>query len=223
MICGLLKNTIQKSLYNYVVAAIPNKGDEYGKRALEKWIRKYNGSDFYVLKVDVKKFFDSIDRDILFKKLSKLIKDNRFLEIIRRVLWYDNNPQGVGIPIGFYTSQWFSNFYLKDFDHFIMQELKPEHEIRYMDDVVILDKDKNKLHDIREKIQKYLIRISLELKSNYQVFKFEDLNSNDRAIDFMGFVFHRNRTTLRKSTLKRARRKDFKLDRKKKINWYEAC
>ena len=104
-----------------------------------------------------------------------------------------------GLPIGFYTSQWFSNFYLMDFDHFVKEKLKARHYIRYMDDIVILSSNKKKLHKMKEEIINYLDQeLNLKLKNNYQVFRFDYVKNKKhygRDIDFMGFRFFRNKTT----------------------------
>lgn len=216
----------KKSMYEFCVASFPKRGGSYGKKFMEKWIKSYHGKKLYVLKLDIHHFFDSIDRRILFEKLSVRIKDERFKEILRKIIWYDGNENNIGIPIGFYTSQWFANFYLKDFDYFIKQQLKIPHYMRYMDDMILLCPNKRKLRKAFCEIVEYLKTLSLEINGNYQIFRFSYLDKSGkekgRAIDFMGYVFHVNRVTIRKKTLCRARRKANKISKHKKHNWYEA-
>ncbi|MCB5607984.1 RNA-directed DNA polymerase, partial [[Ruminococcus] gnavus] len=77
-------------------------------------------------------------------------------------------------PLGYFTSQWFGNFYLKALDHYIKEELRAEHYMRYMDDMVILGKSKKKLHKIHAAIETYLNdNLDLEIKGDWQVFRFE--------------------------------------------------
>ena len=227
LVCQELQSMFMQGMYEFCVASVPNRGASYGKRFMEKWIRSYHGKKVYVLKLDIHHFFDSIDRNILFNKLSARIKDDRFLDVVRKILWYDGNDNNIGIPIGFYTSQWFSNFFLQDFDYFIKQELLIPHYMRYADDMVLMCPNKRKLHKAFDAIQKYLANIGLELNNNYQLFRFSYIDKNGkekgRAIDFMGYVFHCNRTTMRKRTLCRARRKANKIAKSKEHNWYEAC
>lgn len=79
-----------------------------------------------------------------------------------------------GVPLGYFTSQWFGNFYLKALDHYIKEELHAEHYMRYMDDMVILGKSKKKLHKIHAAIETYLNdNLDLEIKGDWQVFRFE--------------------------------------------------
>lgn len=133
-----------------------------------------------------------------------------------------------GVPLGYFTSQWFGNFYLKKLDHYIKQELGAVHYMRYMDDMVILGKSKKKLHAAQKAIEEYLQKeLKLELKSDWQVFRFEYVAKDGtvcgRMLDFMGFQFHRDRITMRKSTIQRARAKAFRIKAKDKITWYDAA
>lgn len=133
-----------------------------------------------------------------------------------------------GVPLGYFTSQWFGNFYLKVLDHYIKEVLHAEHYMRYMDDMVILGKSKKKLHSIRREIQQYLCdELHLELKGDWQVFRFEyvtkDGEVKGRMLDFMGFQFHHDRTTIRKSNIESARRKANHISKQEKISWYNAA
>lgn len=225
LVCQELEPMFKRGMYEFCVASVPNRGDSYGRKYMKKWVRKHK--KLYVLKLDIHHFFDSIDRKVLFDKLSERINDKRFLTIIRKILWYDGNENGSGIPIGFYTSQWFANFYLQDFDYFIKQELHALHYMRYMDDIVILDGNKRKLWKIYYEVKSYLEnQLYLELNNNWQLFRFSypDKSGKERgrAIDFMGYVFHYNRTTLRKRTLHRVMRKANKIAKKGKPSWYES-
>jgi|GEM_PF-6728613 len=144
-----------------------------------------------------------------------------------------------GVPLGYFTSQWFGNFYLKALDHYIKEELHAEHYMRYMDDMVILGKSKKKLHKIHAAIETYLNdNLDLEIKGDWQVFRFEypvfDKGGNPvldkdgkqvtkgRMLDFMGFQFHHDRTTIRKSNIEAARRKANHISKQDKISWYNA-
>lgn len=132
-----------------------------------------------------------------------------------------------GVPLGYYTSQWFGNFFLKEFDHYVKEELKATDYMRYMDDMVILGRNKKKLHKIKKAIQIYLHeKLDLELKGDWQLFRFEYIDRNGavkgRMLDFMGFQFHYNRTTIRKSTLESARRKAYHIAKSETISWYNA-
>lgn len=227
LVCNQLESFFMKGMYDFCVASVPDRGGLYGKKYLEKWIKRYDDKPLWVLKMDIHHFFDSIDRRILYDKLSSHIKDERFNRLLTRILWYDSNDINVGIPIGFYTSQWFANYYLQDFDYFIKQKLKVPHYMRYMDDIVLIGNRKSVLKNAIPQIINYLNNIGLELNPNYQLFKFSYFDKyttkeKGRPIDFMGYVFHRNRTCLRKHTLCRARRKANKVNKHSDLHWYEC-
>ena len=229
LVCQELEQMFMRGMYDFCVASVPHRGDSYGKKYMKKWIKRAHGRKMYVLKLDIHHFFDTIDRNILFEKLSSRIHDVRFVEIMRKIIWYDNDPNGKGIPIGFYTSQWFANFYLQDFDYFVKQCVHAKYYMRYMDDIVILDANKRKLWRIYHEISAYLSdKLRLDLNDNRQLFRFSYFDrrtrkEKGRAIDFMGYVFHYNRTCMRKNTLRRTRRKANKIATHRRPTWFESA
>lgn len=221
MVVKQLQPIIMHGLYEYSCGSIPGRGVHYAKGRIEKWVNRYGRKRFYVSQNDVRHFFENVDRNILCAMLEKKIRDKKFLRLLNRIIFYDDADKG--LPLGFYTSQWFANFYLKDFDHFVKQTLMAEHYIRYMDDMVILGKNKRKLHKMRAEMARYLKdELKLELKDNWQVFRFvNDDETSGRPLDFLGFKFYRGHTTIRKSILKRIRRKAYRINQKG-ASWYTA-
>lgn len=158
------------------------------KRAL-----KDKESTKYCLKLDIKKFYPSIDHDILKTLLKRKLKDPDLLNLLFEII--DSAP---GLPIGNYLSQYFANFYLTYFDHFVKEELKVKYYFRYADDLVLLSSDKDQLHKWLKEISHYLkVNLNLEVKHNYQVFPVES-----RGIDFLGYVFYHTHIRLRKTIKK---------------------
>lgn len=204
MIVNILKPIFLKGMYEHSYGSIPDRGPHLAKKRMEKWIRQ---DEFdYVLKMDVRKYFESIPHYILKAKLKRIIKDKKFYNILCTVI--DSTDKG--IPIGFYTSQWFANWYLTELDHYIKEYLHVKRYVRYMDDIVIWGHDKKTLHNIKKNIESYLkCDLGLELKHNWQIF-----NINYRAIDFMGFRFYKNRTTLRKTIFLKVCRKARNINKK---------
>lgn len=113
---------------------------------------KYANS--FVWRADVKKFFDSVNQDILLKCIERRITDQQALQIIREII--SSYSFGIGIPIGNLTSQIFSNIYLNEFDRFITHTLKPKAYLRYGDDFVIFENNKDSLEKIRTQAVSFL-------------------------------------------------------------------
>lgn len=147
----------------------------------------------YCLKIDVKKFYPSVDHAILKTTIRKKIKDPALLSIMDNII--ESAP---GIPIGNYLSQYFGNLYLSDFDHWIKEQKSVKHYFRYVDDIIILSSAKEPLHLLLSEIKTYLIdNLKIEVKGNYQIFPVAS-----RGIDFLGYVFYHSHVMLRKSIKK---------------------
>ena len=208
-----LEPVIMRGMYEYNCGSVPGRGTSYGQKTLRKWLDKdYKGTK-YCLKMDVSKFYPSVDNDKLKQKFRTKIKDLDCLWLIDTII-----DSAQGLPIGNYTSQWFANFYLETLDHWIKEHLGVKYYIRYVDDLVLLGPNKKKLHKVREIIADYLEVIGLEMKSNWQVFKV-----NSRAIDFLGFRFFRNKTILRKRNALRIQRRFKKIHKKSRLSYKDAC
>lgn len=165
-----------------------------GIHALAQQLRKDLDADpqgtLYCLKMDIKKFYPSINHAVLKRILKKKIKDKKLLKLLGEVI-----DSADGVPIGNYLSQFFANLYMAYFDHWVKEELKVKYYYRYADDIVILSDNKNQLRSWLVAIKLYLTHeLQLKLKDNYQIFPV-----NSRGIDFVGYVFYHTHTKLRKS------------------------
>lgn len=148
----------------------------------------------YCLKIDIKKFYPSIDHAILKAIIQRKIKDNELLSLLFEII--DSAP---GIPIGNYLSQYFANLYLAYFDHWLKEEKKVKYYYRYADDIVVLSDQKSNLHTLFFEIEQYLSeKLKLSVKQNHQIFPVDA-----RSIDFVGYRFYHTHILLRKSIKKR--------------------
>lgn len=207
MVVNILKPIFMKPMYEHSYGSIPNRGGTLGMKVMKKWLTKDIRNTKYCLKMDIKKYFDSVPHEVVIRKLEKQIRDKRFLDILKEII----NVNSKGLPLGFYTSQWLANWYLTELDHYIKESLSASYYMRYMDDMVIFGSNKRKLHKMRISIKEYLGNIlGLSLKENWQVFPLKS-----RFLDFMGFRFYRNKVTLRKSILIKACRKARRIAKKK--------
>lgn len=164
------------------------------KRGIHALLRKLKddlkdtGGTQYCLKLDIKKFYPSVDHDVLKRLLRRKFKDPDLLWLLDEII--DSAP---GLPIGNYLSQYLSNFYLSYFDHWLKEQRKVKYYYRYADDIVILDSEKSRLHMLLSDIKAYLQDLKLEVKHNHQVFPV-----SCRGIDFVGYVFYHSHVRLRK-------------------------
>lgn len=177
-------------------SSIKGRGIHSAATKLKKALR--NDKNEFCLKLDIKKFYPSIDNDILKQLLRKKFKDSRLLNLLDEII-----DSTTGVPIGNYLSQFLANYYLSEFDHWIKEVKKIKEYYRYADDIVILADNKEDLHSLLVEIKEYLyVNLKLHVKGNYQVFPV-----SKRGIDFLGYVFYPGYTLLRKSIKKRFAKK----------------
>lgn len=174
-------------------SSLKNRGVHDGVRRVHKALAIDHDGTKYCLKMDVKKFYPSINHVVLQRIIRNKIKDPDLLWILDEVI--KSNPDGV--PIGNYLSQYFGNLYLTGLDHWIKETLRCKHYFRYCDDLVILHEDKEFLHKARVEIEEKLKELKLTLKSNWQVFPVDV-----RGVDFLGYRFYKTHTLLRKRVAK---------------------
>lgn len=174
-------------------SCIRGKGIHAAARNLRTALKDLSGTR-YCLKLDIKKFYPSIDHSILKALLRRKIKDNDLLNLMDGII-----DSADGLPIGNYLSQYFANFYLSYFDHWIKEDKAVKYYFRYADDLVILSGDKAYLHALLADIRDYLlVNLNLMVKDNYQVFPVPA-----RSIDFLGYRFYHTHVLLRKSIKKK--------------------
>ena len=233
MIVNVMKPIIMRPMYEHSYGSVPGRGSTSGrnaktrggKEAVEKFIRNHPKDCKYCLKMDVHKFFESVPHDKLKAMFARIIHDEKFLNILNTLA--DANGTDCGMPIGFYTSQWFANFYLTGLDHYIKNELGAVGYFRYMDDMVVFGSNKRRLHEMRRLVDQYLRdELGLEMNPKWQVFLFhyvrKDGKEVGRDLDFMGFRFYRNRTILRKTLMLRATRKAKRIAKKQGKTVYDC-
>ena len=157
---------------------------------LKRALARDKEGTMYCLKLDIKKFYPSIDHRLLKQVIRRKIKDKQLLKLLYEII--DSSD---GIPIGNYLSQFFANLFLSYFDHWLKEECKVKYYFRYADDIVILSDSKEFLRHLFFAIRFYLEEfLHLEIKPNYQIFPVDS-----RGIDFVGYKFFHTHILLRKS------------------------
>lgn len=168
----------------------------------------------YCLKMDIRKYYPSVDHEVLKSIIRKKIKDDRLLKLLDGII--DSAP---GIPIGNYLSQFFANLYLSYFDHWLKEEKRVRYYFRYADDMIVMDSDKKVLHSLLVEIRGYLSEeLKLDVKDNWQIFPI-----GPRGIDFVGYVFYHDHIRMRKSIKKNFCRRASKLNKKEMTDKEYKC
>lgn len=212
LIIRRLMPLLKPRFYKYSMGSVPGRGPLMAVRTIKRWRDEYQGKRFYVAELDIRKFYQSIPRDKLKESLRRLIRDQKFLRLVDKVIDGALTP---GLPMGFYTSPWLSNWYLTPLDNHINQILKGkygiDHYLRYADNLFLMGRNKRKVHKAVEDIERELTKLGLQLNQSKQVFLFEEISRktgqpHGRAINCLGYVVHRDRVTLRKALLKKIRR-----------------
>ena len=171
-----------------------NKGNAKALSRAQEFCRKNQ----WYLKLDIRKYFDSIDHEIALCLLERRFADKDLLHLFREIICSYNQESGKGIPVGNLFSQYLANHYLGCFDHWIKEDRKIRHYLRYMDDFILFSNDKdalkNELHHIVEFLQ---TRLTLGLKPNIQ------LNKTLRGVPFLGQRLFPTHTRLLSEGIKR--------------------
>lgn len=192
-IMNVLEPIFRASFTNDTYSCIKGKGIHAASTNLKKSLQDIENTK-YCLKLDIVKFYPNVDHNILKQLLRRKFKDHELLWLLDEII-----DSAAGLPIGNYLSQYFANFYLTYFDHWIKETMQVKHYFRYADDLVFLSGNKAELHSLLASIKQYLNdNLKLDLKPNYQIFPVAS-----RGIDFVGYVHFHTHTLLRKSIKKR--------------------
>ena len=162
----------------------------------------------YALKADIKKYFDNVNQEILLNIIKRKVKDERVNSLVKKILDnFESKSHGIGMPLGNLTSQFFANVYLNELDQYVKHDLKAGYYLRYVDDFVILHRDKTLLDYYKNEINSFLMK-NLKLELHPEKSKILRIYG---GIPLLGFrVFYHHRILRRKATRRiRARIKEW--------------
>jgi retron-type reverse transcriptase len=202
-ICNIIEPSIDKHFIHDNYANRKGKGTLKAVERFNLLKRKASRNQTrtcYVLKADVKHYFETVDHQILLDILRRTITDEQILTLIATIIAnYKTDRPGKGMPLGNLTSQFFANVYLNELDQYAKHTLKVKHYIRYVDDFVILSDRKDELEALRTKINLFLQeRLALALHPDKS-----KIITLQRGIGFLGFrIFPHHRLLRRKNMLK---------------------
>ena len=182
---------LERRMDDYSLACRKERGLHIGSKLAMQFIR----SNDYYLKIDVRKFYPSINHAVLKQILRRIFKDEKVLWLLDEII--NSFPGDTNCPIGNYTSQWFGNIYLTELDKFVRHRLKEHCYIRYCDDAVIFNNDKKRLAQDLEQIRLFMAD-TLKMQLSKAV-----INKYTVGLDYLGYVHRRNFVQLRKRTKKR--------------------
>ena len=177
-----IMNVCEPVLERYAIhdsyACRKGKGMHAAVTRAQQFTRRFG----WYLKLDIRKYFDSIDQGVLMNLLERRFKDRDLLALIRRILGTYETAPGKGLPIGNLLSQHMANFYLGHLDHWIKETLRAKGYVRYMDDFVLWSDEKTVLKQYLAAICDFLAEeLALDLKDNIQI------NRSVRGVPFLGY------------------------------------
>ena len=237
-IMQVIEPFLMRTMVTHTYSAIPGRGIHKALRDVKNAMWNDISNCQYCFKFDIKKYYSSINHEILKWKFRRLFKDAELLYILDEIIdsiatakvenmldiWLmSEDYDETGIPIGNYLSQYCGNFYLSEFDHWMKEVKHIKFYYRYMDDICIFGKTKEELHQVLADVQEYLKdNLNLRLKDNYQIFP-----SFVRGVDFVGYRIFKDFTLLRKTTCLQMEKKMTKLLNKvqsgQQMNYSEWC
>lgn len=217
---NFLKEYFMKSFIHNTYACIPERGMHKAVLDLQRTMKhcKRIWGEYYIIKMDVAKYFQNVDRKILLEILERKIEDEKLLNLIDKIIYSSEGEKG--LPIGNYTSQTFANIYLNELDQYIKHDLRVKYYFRYMDDFIILVKEKEKAIKLLTLIRKFLDkRLKLQLNSKTQIIK------SKNGVNYCGYKVNEYRLKIRDRGKRNLKLKIKQLDtmiRKGKISSEEA-
>lgn len=198
-IINILEPIFVKMFIKETYACIEDRGIHKGSLKIMEYVRHNK----YCLKMDIRKFYPSIDHNILMEIIKRKIGDKQLLWILEDIV--RSIPGEKNVPIGNLTSQWFGNLYMNELDKFVKHTLKIKCYLRYCDDFALFSNDKKELNNAKHKIIEFL---SNELKLTLSKC---DLFQTTQGVDFLGYRHFKNYILIRKSTVKRVKKRLIKV------------
>jgi len=192
-----IREIVESHFIDHTYACIKKRGTHAASDKLKSQLVNYK-HEGYFLKIDIKKFFYSIDHQVLKNQYLKFIKCKDTIDLIEK---FHKNNNGIGLPLGNVSSQLSANLALNPIDHFIKRELKIRHYVRYMDDMILLSKSKEQLRDAEKRITVEIRKLNLNINSKTKISQIK------HGIDFVGYRTWYNRRLIRKRSLYKIKRK----------------
>ena len=164
-----------------------NKGTHFAMNRMDAFLHehyKHYGTQGYILKCDISKYFNNIDHELMRNKLFRIFRDERVRKLLNDIInSYEVTP-GKGIPLGNQTSQWFAIWYLDELDRYVKEQRRIKHYTRYMDDFILVHPDKAYLMETLHGMETILKKLGLTFNSKTQVFPIS------HGVEYLGWRFY---------------------------------
>lgn len=184
----ILQKYLSKKFYFYACGSLPNRGQTFATKAVEKHLRTRKPK--YCALADVRKFYQSVRKKHVMKALRRYFKDETFLELNEKIL----DQMGDELAIGFALSHWYGQLVLSFVDKKLKEGDSKTFLVRFMDNYVLLNGRKRTLHRLINKLRDLLDDVDLRLKGDWQVFPVKS-----RMVEFLSYRMDHDKTIIRKS------------------------
>lgn len=228
MVMSASREAFTRGMHPYCCGSVPNRGIRHVNKSVKRWLQTDKACRYFV-QLDIKKFFDNINRDILLDVLKSKIKDKPVIDVFQQII--DSAP--VACPVGYYTSPWFANLYLEKLDWFVEQSLYKErrgkrikyvrHYLRYVDNLLLIGTSKSDLRKAVEAIKAFLKETrKVEIKDTWEIKaigKHEIIDGEWKMkpdtywLDICGYKFCKDATVLRDGIFLATRRLSHKMQK----------
>ncbi|MDO4962074.1 MAG: RNA-directed DNA polymerase [Eubacteriales bacterium] len=184
---NILRPYFENRLIYDCAACRQGKGTHFAMRRLSEFLRKFysqHGTNGFFLKCDVRKYFDSVDHEVLKQRLENF-PDERMRDLLYMIIDSHNADTGKGLPLGNQTSQWFALYYLDPVDRLIKEQYRIKYYTRYMDDLVLIHEDKEYLKEVLAGVRDFADqKLHLEFNQKTQIFPLS------QGVDYLGWHFY---------------------------------
>ena len=237
MVMNASMKAFTRGMHPHCCGSVPGRGIKHVNRTVKRWM-KHDRECRYFVKLDIRHFFDNIDRDRLMNVLNDKIKDKDVLWVFQQII--DSAP--IPCPVGYYTSPWLANLYLEKLDWFVEQQLYKErrgkrikyvrHYLRYVDDILLIGTSKNDLKKAIREIKQFLMdERGLEIKDTWEIKtigKHETMDGKWKMkpdtywCDIGGYKFCKDATVMRDGIFLATRRLARRMRRRRKYTLHQC-
>lgn len=208
----VLEPIFMRGMDDFCCGSIKGRGTIYGAKKIEKWVRTDIKGTRWCGEFDIYHFYEQLTPAIVMKRMRKLIKDAKTLDLIERVMLND-------VTIGAYFSQWFANVTLQELDHKLRESgIGITHYLRFIDNMTVFSNRKRSVRKAMILIEEWLNEHGMKLNHSRQYFR-----TDKRMPNALGYRYSRKKTYLRKNGQLNIKRQIAQYERKKKHGAYVSC